>query len=70
MDMYGQQVVRTLQVMIEASLYVAPTEFGLTWPELIEVGGLIGLKQGRLETRCDGLMRSLGDTIRAQTDEC
>ncbi len=42
------EVVQILQAAIEASVYVAPTEPGLTVPELYEVGKRIGLKEGEI----------------------
>jgi hypothetical protein len=48
MDMHLQEVMQILQTAIEASVYVAPTDFGLTHAELIEVGNRIGLKQGEI----------------------
>lgn len=41
-------VVRLLQAAIEASIYIAPTEPGLTTMELYEVGKRIGLKDGEI----------------------
>src|ERR1035437_127988 len=43
-----QDVVKLLQAAIEASLYVAPRDFGLTFAELVEVGGRLGLKEGEI----------------------
>lgn len=41
-----QEVVQLLQAAIEASVYVAPTEPGLTASDLYEVGRRLGLKDG------------------------
>ena len=41
-----QEVVQVLQAAIEASVYVAPTEPGLTGAELFEIGKRRGLKNG------------------------
>lgn len=43
-----QQVVQLLQAAVEASVYVAPTEPGLTATELHEVGKQLGLKEGEI----------------------
>jgi hypothetical protein len=43
-----QDVVKLLQAAIEASLYVAPRDFGLTYAELVEVGDQLGLKEGEI----------------------
>lgn len=43
-----QQVVQLLQAAIEASVYVAPIEPGLTVDELYEVGKRLGLKEGEI----------------------
>ena len=43
-----QQVVQLLQAAIEASVYVAPTDPGLTTAELYEVGRRLGLKDGEI----------------------
>lgn len=43
-----QQIVTLLQAAIEASVYVAPTEPGLTVTELYEVGSRLGLKDGEI----------------------
>jgi hypothetical protein len=49
MDMQLQGVVRTLQTAIEASIMLAPNEFGLTRDELVEVGGRIDLGRGEID---------------------
>jgi hypothetical protein len=49
MDMQLQGVVRTLQTAIEASIMLAPTEFGLTRDELVEIGSRIGLGRGEID---------------------
>jgi hypothetical protein len=46
--MPSQQVVQLLQAAIEASVYIAPTEPGLTLTELFEIGNRIGLKDGEI----------------------
>src|SRR5271166_5173956 len=43
-----QEVVKLLQAAIEASVYVAPTDPGLTADELYEVGKRLGLKDGEI----------------------
>jgi hypothetical protein len=43
-----QQITQLLQAAIEASVYVAPTEPGLTYAELFEVGKRLGLKDGEI----------------------
>ncbi len=43
-----QRVVQFLQAAIEASVYVAPTEHGLTAAELYEVGRRLGFKDGEI----------------------
>ncbi|MBV9859507.1 MAG: hypothetical protein JO038_05325 [Alphaproteobacteria bacterium] len=43
-----QQVVQVLQAAIEASVYVAPAQPGLTVSELCEVGKRVGLKDGEI----------------------
>jgi hypothetical protein len=43
-----QEVVRQLQACLEASVYVAPSDFGLTYDELMEVGKSLGLKEGEI----------------------
>jgi hypothetical protein len=43
-----QEVVQLLQAAIEASVYVAPTEPGLTASELSEVGKRLGFKEGEI----------------------
>lgn len=43
-----QEVIQLLQAAIEASVYVAPTEPGLTATELYEIGMRIGLKEGEI----------------------
>jgi len=43
-----QEVVQLLQAAIEASVYIAPTEPGLTGTELFEIGKRIGLKDGEI----------------------
>lgn len=43
-----QEVILLLQAAIEASIYVAPTEPGLTATELYEIGKRIGLKEGEI----------------------
>jgi hypothetical protein len=47
-EMPRQEVVQLLQAAIEASVYIAPTEPGLTVSELYEVGKRIGLKDGEI----------------------
>lgn len=46
--MQQQKIVRLLQAAIEASVYVAPTEPGLTAAELYEVGQRLGFKNGEI----------------------
>lgn len=41
-------VVRLLQACIEASIYIAPTEPGLTINELSEIGKRLGLREGEI----------------------
>ena len=43
-----QEVILLLQAAIEASVYIAPTEPGLTGAELYEIGRRIGLKDGEI----------------------
>lgn len=43
-----QEVVQLLQAAIEASVYIAPTEPGLTATELYELGTRLGLKEGEI----------------------
>jgi hypothetical protein len=43
-----QEVVQLLRTAIEASVYVAPTEPGLTGAELFEVAKRLGLKDGEI----------------------
>jgi hypothetical protein len=43
-----QEVVHLLQASIEASVYIAPTEPGLTIAELYEIGKRLGLKDGEI----------------------
>ncbi len=49
MDMQLQDVVRKLQTAIEASIMLAPTEFGLTRDELVEIGSRMGLGRGEVD---------------------
>jgi hypothetical protein len=46
--MSPREVVQHLQACIEASVYVAPTEPGLTVAELYEIGERLGLKKGEI----------------------
>src|SRR5438552_1537676 len=43
-----QEVIQALQAAIEASVYLAPTEPGLTALELYEIGKRLGFKEGEI----------------------
>jgi len=62
-----QEVVQLLQAAIEASVYIAPTEPGLTATELYEIGKRTGLKEGEIG---DAMPQVQGSILVGATDGC
>jgi hypothetical protein len=59
-----QEIIEFVKAALECSVYLSPSDFGLTFPEIIEIGSRIGLQEGELGDALQGAAGPMhwGDT--------